>query len=255
MLRSVGLGTRGESLRLYTPDNALLFSNLDARRPGYARAVEIAREAGYAPVTRLAGGHAAVFLEASVAFAWSSADAEAQRRIPDRFERLTRWVVHALCDLGLDARVGEVAGEYCPGEYSVNLDGSVKVMGVGQRVIRGAAHVGGVITVGATAELKEILIPIYAALDLEFVPETAGGLADFDSGLTTERTIEALIAAVDADGYSTTNATFDPDLHRAAQALTPLHSAERRPGAGSALRPNQDPRSSKTLIQRTKDSD
>lgn len=255
MLRSVGLGTRGESLRLYTPDNALLFSNLDARLPGYARAVEIARDAGFAPVTRLAGGHAAVFLEASVAFAWSSADPEPQLHIPDRFERLTAWLVRALRDLGLDARVGEVAGEYCPGEYSVNIGGRVKVMGVGQRVIRGAAHVGGVLTVGATAQLRDILIPVYEALNLPFIPDTAGGVADFDSSLTPARVIDALIASVHADGYAPIAATFDDRLQQAAQALTPLHSPERKPGAGSALRSADYPHASKTLIQHAKDDD
>ena len=40
----------------------------------------------------------------------------------------------ALQRLGLDARLGELAGEYCPGEFSVNLAGRSKVMGVGQRV-------------------------------------------------------------------------------------------------------------------------
>ena len=32
---------------------------------------------------------------------------------------------------------GEVAGEYCPGQHSVNARGERKLMGVGQRLIRG----------------------------------------------------------------------------------------------------------------------
>jgi len=249
------MGARGESLRLYTPDNALLFSNLDARRRGYARAVELAQEAGYAPVTRLAGGHAAVFLEASVAFAWSSADANANLHIGDRFETITRWIVTALRNLGLDARVGEVAGEYCPGEYSVNLEGRIKVMGVGQRVIRGGAHVGGVLTVGSSDALREILIPVYDALELEFRPETAGGIADFDAGLTPDLVIRALLEAIEAEGYTAFSATFDHSLEKAAEALTPLHSAERKAGAGAALRPAAHPHATKTLVQPSSDED
>lgn len=249
------MGARGESLRLYRPDNALLFSNLDARQSGYARAIEIARDAGYAPVTRLAGGHAAVFLEASVAFAWSSADPNANLHIGARFETITRWIVTALRNLGLDARVGEVAGEYCPGEYSVNIDGRVKVMGVGQRVIRGGAHVGGVLTVGSSNALREILVPVYDALGLEFRPETAGGVADFDATLSPERVIEALLETIESEGYTPSPATFDRSLEKAAEALTPLHAAERKAGAGAALRPAAHPFAAKTLVQPTSDDD
>lgn len=236
MLRAVAQGDGDERLRLYAPDDALLFSSLDARLPGYARAVEIAREAGYAPVLRLAGGHAAVFLEQSVAFAWASADPEAHLHIQPRFERLTGWIVAALRSLGLDARVGQIPGEYCPGDYSVNIDGRVKVMGCGQRVIRGAAHVGGVLTVAQSAPLREILVPIYEALGLDFRPETAGGVADFDAALTPERVIDAIVAAAEASGATCVPAHFEPALTRAAEALMPLHTPERSANAASALR-------------------
>ncbi len=202
MLRAVGGATGGpDRLRLYAPDDALLFSNLDARRPGYARAVTQAREAGFAPVVRLAGGHAAAFLTESVAFAWATPDPEAHLRIQPRFERLTRWIVTALRSLGLDARVAELPGEYCPGEHSVNIEGRVKVMGVGQRVIRGAAHVGGVLTVGRSDSLRSALAPVYDALELPFDPATAGGLADFDASITPDRVIDALVDAVTQDGF------------------------------------------------------
>ena len=39
--------------------------------------------------------------------------------------------------LGVDARVGEVPGEYCPGAFSVNARGRIKLAGVGQRLISG----------------------------------------------------------------------------------------------------------------------
>jgi lipoate-protein ligase A len=250
MLRSVGqTGAGPDRLRLYAPDDALLFSNLDARRPGYARAVARARALGFEPVVRLAGGHAAVFLTESVAFAWATPDSEAHLRIQPRFERLTRWIVTALRSLGLDARVGELPGEYCPGEYSVNLEGRVKVMGVGQRVIRGAAHVGGVLTVGRSESLRGALAPVYDALELPFEPATAGGLADFDASITPDRVIDALVDAVAQDGFSVTQGPLDPSVLEAAASLAPLHDAERPQGAGSALRPHGTGAGAKTLIQ------
>ncbi len=251
MLRSVANGARGESLRLYAPDDALLFSSLDARRPGYPRAVEIARETGYEPVIRLAGGHAAVFLESSVAFAWASADPDAHLHIQPRFERLTGWIVDALRSLDLDARVGEVPGEYCPGEFSVNIGGRVKVMGVGQRVIRGGAHVGGVLTVAQSQPLREILIPVYEALSLDFRPETAGGVADFDATLTPELVIEALVDTIEASGPRCSRERFDDGVKRAAEALTPLHGPERGGSASAALRAA----GTKALVQPDSDDD
>ena len=44
LLRSVDAGEQSESLRLYTPGDALAFSVLDRPRPGFARAVALARE-------------------------------------------------------------------------------------------------------------------------------------------------------------------------------------------------------------------
>ena len=150
MLRRVASGEASESLRLYAPDDAVLFSSLDARRSGFARACELAHEVGFASVIRLAGGHAAVFLEQSMAFAWAIPDADAHLHIRPRFERLASLIVASLRRLCLDARVGEVPGEYCPGEFSVNHAHRIKLMGVGQRLAKRAAHIGGVIAVNRT---------------------------------------------------------------------------------------------------------
>ena len=252
LLRRVARGQAPESLRLYRPDDALLFSSLDARRPGYPRALELARDAGFEPVVRLAGGHAAVFLSASIAFAWATPDADAAQRIRPRFERLAGWVVAALDRLGLDARVGELEGEYCPGEFSVSvaLPGAsggtrrIKVMGVGQRVIRGAAHVGGVITVGSTARLREILVPVYAALGLALRPETAGGIADVDPTLSPEDLVLALAEVLRAEGITLVPARFDSAIESEADALrpfhTPAHTAAPIAGAGAGIGASAD---------------
>ena len=236
MLRRVARGEAPDSLRLYCPDDALLFSSLDARRRGYARALELARSAGFEPVLRLAGGHAAVFLESSLAFAWASADPDAPLHIRPRFERLSSWVVSALRCLGLDARVGEVEGEYCPGEFSVNLGGRIKVMGVGQRVIRGGAHVGGVITVADTRRLREVLIPIYGALELEFRPDTAGGIADIEPQLTAEILTEAIGEVLRGEGISLTPSRFDPAIEEEADTLRPYHTPDAAPDPSSEAR-------------------
>ena len=251
MLRRVAGGVVGESLRLYTPDPALLFSSLDARRPGYPRALELAERAGFTPVIRLAGGQAAAFLERSIAFAWASQDADAHLHIRSRFERLTNWIADSLRQLGLDARVGEIPGEYCPGEFSVNIAGRVKVMGLGQRVIRGGAHVGGVLTVGQTELLRQTLAPIYEALGLDFRAETAGSIGDFDSSLDCDDIMTALVDGLRELGYIERSQQFDDAIIREAELLAAVHDpkaeANDRRGLGAILRAN--PRSGKTIVQ------
>lgn len=223
MLRRVAAGALPESLRLYTPENVMLFSTMDARRPGYREAIERAREAGFDASLRLAGGHAAAFLEESMAFAWAIPSEDARAGIRPRFETLATLIVEALRRLDLDARLGEIPGEYCPGEFSVNLGGRVKVMGVGQRVIRGGAHVGGVLTVGQTDALRASLVPVYEALGLEFRPETAGGLRDFDDSIRVEDVIAAHRDVLASWGYSLVPMSFDAETLRAAEDLMPTH--------------------------------
>lgn len=247
MLRRVAAGSVAESLRLYVPDRAMLFSSLDARRPGYARAVSLAEQAGFPSLVRLAGGQAAVFLEESIAFAWASPDPDAHLRIRQRFETVSNWILASLCRLGLDARVGPVPGEYCPGEFSVNIGGQVKIMGVGQRVIKGGAHVGGVLTVAGTPLLRETLISIYEALDVDFEPETAGGIADFDPSLGLEDIIAAMVEVLDEGGYDLEPQSFDAAICQEAEALMALHVPERNTERGAVLRPNRGDQ--KTLLQ------
>jgi lipoate-protein ligase A len=87
-----------------------------------------------------------------------------------------------------------VPGEYCPGEYSVNARGARKLMGVGQRVIRGAAHVGGVIVVRDSNRVRAALEPVYDAMQVDWDPETAGSVEDELGMATREAVVAALLA-------------------------------------------------------------
>ena len=104
-----------------------------------------------------------------------------------RFDEAADIMMRALRSLDIDARVGEVPGEYCPGQHSVNARGKRKLMGVGQRLIRGAAHVGGVVVVSGGDRIRDVLIPVYDALKVDWRPQTVGsvkhelGSADYDA--------------------------------------------------------------------------
>jgi lipoate-protein ligase A len=196
LLRDVARGRAPETLRLYRPDAVMAFSTTDLRRPGFAQALQAARGVGFDAALRLAGGSAAVFHPRTLAFAWCTPVPEPRDGIRARFEQMAGWVVRALQGLGVDARVGAVPGEYCPGDYSVNAGGRRKLMGVGQRIVRGAAHVGGVIVVGDRALASRALAPVYRALELEYDARATGSVEDEVPGVEVESVRDALLAEI-----------------------------------------------------------
>lgn len=194
LLRAVDAGDAPESLRLYRPLDALAFSVLDRTRPGFARAAAFAQEQGFEPVLRLAGGRAAVFEHRALAFAWTVPARDARAGIRARFAALSDRLARALRTLGIDAQVGEVEGEYCPGEFSVNARGVVKLVGVGQRVVRRAAHVGGVVIVRGAPRIAALLETVYRELGYPLDPSRTGAVADECPGLTADAVADALLA-------------------------------------------------------------
>ena len=227
-------GTQPESLRLYRPDDVVAFSVSDFSRPGFAPAVAAARTAGFDAALRLAGGTAAVFHRDAIAFAWCLPAADARREIRARFERVSGWVASALRRLGVDARVGEVEGEYCPGDFSVNAGGRRKLMGVGQRIVQGAAHVGGVLVVDRSERVREALLPVYAALGLSWRPETAGSVADEIGPVAWESVRDALLAELRRE-HALEPAELEPELLARARSLEARFRADpaRAPAAAT----------------------
>jgi lipoate-protein ligase A len=198
ILDAVAGGEMPETFRIYVPSPVLAFGGADRVHPGYAQAVKVARAHGFAPVERLAGGRAAVFHEMTLAFSWTTADPDPRSGITDRFREIAGVMARAFQALGVDARIGEIPGEYCPGAWSVNLAGRIKVMGVGQRLVRGASHVGGVVVVDDGERIRDVLIPIYRSLHIDWDPRTAGALADMAPGLTMERSRSAIVDQLSA---------------------------------------------------------
>jgi lipoate-protein ligase A len=227
LLRRAGSGQAVQSLRLHQPGSLVAFGRQDVVSSGYLPAVAASRAAGYEAVERLAGGRAAVFHEGTIAFGWTVPTAKPRETIKRRFEELDSILLTAFRTLGVDARVGEVPGEYCPGAYSINVGGRHKVMGTGQRIIGGAAHVGGVVVVSGGDRIAEILIPVYEALGLTWDPTTSGGLTDTAPGLTPRDVIASIAAEFDRR-YGLANGRIDDDTLELAGTLEASHEAPRR---------------------------
>jgi octanoyl-[GcvH]:protein N-octanoyltransferase len=211
ILRRVAAGELPPTIRIHRPGNEVAFGRQDLASPHYRAAADAAGAAGFAAVERLAGGRAAVFHEGTIAIARAYADPQPPKRTYARFEEMAGLIAATLRGLGVDARVGEVPGEYCPGAYSVNARGAVKLSGIGQRMIRGGAHMGGVVVASGGQEVARALEPVYAALELEWDPATSGDVsAELGRQLDPGEIEEALIAEL-AKGYELVDAELDEE--------------------------------------------
>src|SRR5262249_21768175 len=124
--------------------------------------------------------------------------------------------------LGVDARVGEIPSEYCPGAYTVSASGRVKLVGVAQRAIRGAALLTAFVIVGGGDRLRAALTDVYAALDFAWDPSTAGALDDVVPGVTLADVEDAILAARGHDRELTVG-TLDEGTLGLAETLVERH--------------------------------
>ncbi len=225
MLLAASEGRIGEAFQIHRPGRIVAFGKHDAITPGFDEAVAIARVKGFLPIVRLAGGRAAVFHERSLAFNWTMPADDPTRGVHDRFRMLSNVMVGAFARLGLDARIGEVPGEYCPGEFSVNLDGTIKVMGVGQRLARKAAHIGGVVVVDDATTVNDVLVPVYASLGLEMDPAATGALSLRQPDITADDVIRAVLAEL-SEVATLVPTSLDPRILEHARSLADGHIAD-----------------------------
>jgi octanoyl-[GcvH]:protein N-octanoyltransferase len=219
ILQRVARGELPDTVRIARPGAMVAFGKQDVSSAGYGEAAAAAREHGFEAVKRLAGGRAAVFHQQTVAFAWAQRNADPWPGTHDRFRAVAAAVERALVSLGVDAHTGEVHGEYCPGDYSINARGRTKIAGLGQRIIKGASHIGGVIVVGNTARVRDVLIPVYAALGLEWDPATTGSVVDEVGRIR----FEEVAAAIRAELPPLEEASLDDETLALAEALAAEH--------------------------------
>jgi octanoyl-[GcvH]:protein N-octanoyltransferase len=226
ILLRVAAGELPPTMRLHRPGAVLAFGRQDVHAPGYSEAVRAARDAGFEAVERLAGGRAAVFHPGTLAVSQAMADANPMARTEARFQTMAQAVAAALARLGVDARIGEVPGEYCPGEWSVNAHGRTKLAGIGQRIVAGAAYLGGVIVVRDAGRVRDVLVPVYQALGLDWDPATAGSVEDELGRADMDEAEEAVLAELGAR-YDLRETELDAGTMRLAESLEAEHLSPR----------------------------
>ncbi len=222
LLRAVAEGRRPPALRVFRPGPTVAFGRLDALRPGFAAACDAARRHGHTPVIRPAGGHAAVYDERCVVVEHVTAEEDVTAGLQARFEDQSGRLRGVLAALGLDARIGELRGEYCAGAHSINLGGRLKVVGIAQRAIRGAALTTAVITVEDGPHLRAVIADVYAALALDVDPAAAGAVDELLPGITAADVARRVAAA-----YGGEPRPLDAALLDAARGLAERHRVAR----------------------------
>jgi octanoyl-[GcvH]:protein N-octanoyltransferase len=214
-----------ETLRIAHPGTTVAFAKRDAVAPGYDDAVRAAREHGFEATLRLAGGRAAIFHDGTMEIGHAVPDDEPRADIHDRFRRTAERLARALATLGVDARVGEIAGEYCPGRYSVNARGAVKLAGIGQRVVAGGSHTGVVLVIDGEQRINEVLEPVYAALGLDWEPAASGSVRTEEPSADWGRVSDAIVTEYARD-YDVVEDELDEGTLALARELAAEHRVD-----------------------------
>ena len=199
LAKRVSAGAAGEMLHVYRPSVPVVaFGRRDTRLPGFGTAVAAVRRAGFQPLVRATGGRAVAYTTEALVLDHVAPAADAMQDHEERFRRFGAVYGAALRTLGIDARVGAVPGEYCPGAQSVNARGTVKLVGTAQRVVKGAWLFSSLVVVGDHGTLRPLLTDVYASLGQPFDPASVGSVSGEAPGLDVDTVRAALLATYGA---------------------------------------------------------
>ena len=183
-------------LRLRRPRPTAAFSPRDTTHPDYIQVTELARTRGFEPIERGTGGRLTLFDENALGITIIAPHAEPHKHMLKRYEILSAAIATALHKLGIDARVGELPNEYCPGKYSVNAEGRIKLVGVAQRMNQRCLQMGAIISVTRSDSACAGIADAYRAMGLNFDPKTYGAIADLQPSLTYADVRSAMLESV-----------------------------------------------------------
>lgn len=182
-------------VHIYVPRSpTVAFSGRDLRSPGITKATELAREAGFEPVVRSPGGRMVAYDSGAVVIDHLDSTTDIRQAGSSTFAANADSHVRVLRALGdVDARIGEVDGEYCPGEFSINVEGDTKVVGSAQRVTATGSLFSTVVQVVVSDRVRAVITDVSEALGYDLRQSSIAGLADYVPALTADEVAAAFV--------------------------------------------------------------
>ena len=196
-LTELGPGSTA-SLRFYRPLPTAAFSPRDTSHPAHEAVIELLRARGFAPSERGAGGQLAVYDQSALVIDLVAPHPEPRENTRDRYRLFSGLIASAFAAAGVDARVGEIAGEYCPGDYSVNAEGRIKLAGLAQRIGKQGYHMGAVLSIGHSEAARAAVAEAYAMMSIPFESATFGSMADLVPVPSIEDACNAIATTITA---------------------------------------------------------
>ena len=171
---------------------------------------------------RAPGGQASAYQRESVVLDLAMADADAITGVQTRFAELAALLAGALGSLGVDARVGAVPGEYCPGAHSVNAGGRTKLVGTAQRIVKGGWLFAASVVVRDPEPVRAVLEAVYERLGIAWDPATVGAVAD-DAPAAARAAVEEAFVRAFGERHRLEPAELDAATLAAARRRAPAH--------------------------------
>jgi octanoyl-[GcvH]:protein N-octanoyltransferase len=185
-------------LRLRRPRPTAAFSPQDTTHVDYVQIKERARASGFEPIERGTGGRLTMFDECALAITLLAPHVEPHAHTIRRYEIFSGAIATALQSLGIDARIGELPNEYCPGKFSINAEGRVKLVGIAQRMNRRCVQMGAIIAVARSDKACDAIAEAYRSMGLLFDPMTYGAISELKPTVSYEQVRARLVETVSA---------------------------------------------------------
>jgi octanoyl-[GcvH]:protein N-octanoyltransferase len=222
LVRRASAGEVAEVLRVYRPTApVVVFGRRDTRLPGFGRAAAAAADAGFEPLVRATGGRAVAYTDQALVVDHVRHEQQPASGHDDRFAEFGALLAETFRGLGVDARVGPVPGEYCPGAHSVNARGTVKLVGTAQRIVKDAWLFSSLVVVADEERLRPVLADVYAHLEIPFDEASVGSLSAEAPGLTVGTVEDAVLTAYGASPWLAED--LPPETWRLAGKLVGQH--------------------------------
>lgn len=222
LLLRVAAGELPETVRLYRPRPTVAFGRHDIVRSGCSTAARLAREAGFTVAQRLAGTRTIAYHDGCVLFEHCIPDTEPLRHLADRYTEAANTVATALRTFGIDARIGEIPGEFAPGMYSVNAQWRTKLAAIDQRTVDRATLIAGLVIVAGAEELRDVLLDVNDALGFEWDTTALGSVEDEVGEVDVAAVGDAIVEEM-STRHATSEAQVGPVTLEFARALEPEH--------------------------------